>query len=133
MSSSPRCSGCQAGSALRWLGAPLLSACRRHRLCMRAAAGVTATTDADPFLHDRSCGDIQACFWSAPLSVPVITSHDDGQALLPSTTARLSCGRLMLRRSADGAPLVRLSAGVTVGELAQYVTDHAVRLISLGF
>lgn len=46
----------------------------------------------------------------------------------PPRPLGLSCGRLVLRRSADGAPLVRLSAGVTVGELAQYVTDHAARL-----
>ena len=45
-----------------------------------------------------------------------------------SCTSGLSCGRLVLRRSPDGAPLVRLAAGVTVGELAQYVTDHAARL-----
>jgi len=31
------------------------------------------------------------------------------------------------RRSASGAPLVRASAGVAVGELEQYITDHAVR------
>ena len=35
------------------------------------------------------------------------------------------------RHAASGAPLVRLAAGVTVGELAQYVTDHAVRLLAL--
>jgi len=27
----------------------------------------------------------------------------------------------------SGAPLVRVSAGVAVGELEQYITDHAVR------
>jgi len=31
------------------------------------------------------------------------------------------------RHSASGAPLVRVSAGVAVGELEQYITDHAVR------
>ena len=35
------------------------------------------------------------------------------------------------RHAASGAPLVRLAAGVTVGELAQYVTDHAVRALPL--
>ena len=31
------------------------------------------------------------------------------------------------RHSGSGAPLVRISAGVAVGELSQFVTDHAVR------
>ena len=51
------------------------------------------------------------------------------QQLLPDSLKLRTLG--VCRHAASGAPLVRLAAGVTVGELAQYVTDHAVRLSNL--
>ena len=51
------------------------------------------------------------------------------QQLLPDSLKLRTLG--VCRHAASGAPLVRLAAGVTVGELAQYVTDHAVCPLTL--
>ncbi|KAK9836979.1 hypothetical protein WJX81_004257 [Elliptochloris bilobata] len=61
---------------------------------------------------------------------PMFFDSDGNTDVVFTTLLRLPSGERieMAGHSASGAPLVRVSAGVTVGELAQFVTDHATEL-----
>ncbi|KAK9836984.1 hypothetical protein WJX81_004351 [Elliptochloris bilobata] len=61
---------------------------------------------------------------------PMFFDADGDTDVIFTTLLRLPSGQRieMAGLSASGAPLVRIAAGVTAGELSQYVTDHAADL-----